>query len=285
MVSSRHLLLGPDWRWYGIGGLAAGLGVITKGVGFLPYLVFVPYLIAARNNWPVYHHSWRDRRWLIAPMLTVLAIGTWLVPMLVTTSSGGDPGLLAYRNNILFHQTVTRYADSWGHIKPPWYLFTNAASWLWMPITLLLPWLVPAWIKDLKNHDGRILLLLGYIILILTFFSLSAGKRSLYIFPAAPAVALAAGYHAQQILEKVSARRVLVSLPSVLGIVTTVAAVYAAMNPHVVKKWLVNVPTIMETSASLFVTGLVMMIIVRNHENSLRQARLRPGYDGVLAGD
>ena len=30
----RHLLLGPDWRWYGIGGLAAGFGIITKGVGF-----------------------------------------------------------------------------------------------------------------------------------------------------------------------------------------------------------------------------------------------------------
>ena len=29
----RHLLLGPAWGWYFIGGLVAGLGVITKGVG------------------------------------------------------------------------------------------------------------------------------------------------------------------------------------------------------------------------------------------------------------
>ena len=29
----RHLLLGPAWRWYFVGGFAAGLGIFTKGVG------------------------------------------------------------------------------------------------------------------------------------------------------------------------------------------------------------------------------------------------------------
>ena len=35
----RHLLLGPDWRWYAIGFAAAGVGVATKGVGFLALLM------------------------------------------------------------------------------------------------------------------------------------------------------------------------------------------------------------------------------------------------------
>ena len=39
----RHLLLGPAWRWYTIGWAAAGFGVITKGVGFLPLLVLIPF--------------------------------------------------------------------------------------------------------------------------------------------------------------------------------------------------------------------------------------------------
>jgi len=39
----RHLLLGPSWGWYLVGGAAAGLGVITKGVGFLPMLLLVPF--------------------------------------------------------------------------------------------------------------------------------------------------------------------------------------------------------------------------------------------------
>ena len=38
----RHFVLGDGWRWYLAAGFAAGLGVITKGVGFLPLLLLIP---------------------------------------------------------------------------------------------------------------------------------------------------------------------------------------------------------------------------------------------------
>src|SRR3546814_15226392 len=44
----RHLLLGPNRRAYLLGCFAAGLGVITKGVGFLP-LLLIPVFIALRR--------------------------------------------------------------------------------------------------------------------------------------------------------------------------------------------------------------------------------------------
>ena len=47
----RHLLLGPAWGWYAVGWAAAGLGVITKGVGFLPLLVLIPYGVARIAGW------------------------------------------------------------------------------------------------------------------------------------------------------------------------------------------------------------------------------------------
>ena len=53
----------------------------------------------------------------------LIAIGLWFVPMMIATSAGGD--LLAYRNEILFQQTVTRYADAWHHHEPIWYYFGN----------------------------------------------------------------------------------------------------------------------------------------------------------------
>ena len=145
---SRHLLLGPDWRWYAIAGLASGLGVITKGVGFLPFLIFIPYAFAARGNWKIQQTKWNDVRWLLAPMTFLVGIAVWLLPMLVATGGAVEGDLLDYRNNILLKQTVTRYADAWGHLKPPWYLFTNAIPWLWLPVSFLLPWLVPAWWHD-----------------------------------------------------------------------------------------------------------------------------------------
>ena len=100
--------------------------------------------------------------------------------MLGAVAGSGDPALAAYRDDILFHQTVTRYADAWGHIKPPWYLLTNAVPWLWLPVTPFLPWLVPAWWRDMKRRRLPVLVLAGWLLLVLLFFSLSAGKRSVY---------------------------------------------------------------------------------------------------------
>ncbi|MFZ2236651.1 MAG: glycosyltransferase family 39 protein, partial [Dokdonella sp.] len=41
----RHSLLGPNWRWYWVGCFAAGLGVATKGVGFLALLILIPFAL------------------------------------------------------------------------------------------------------------------------------------------------------------------------------------------------------------------------------------------------
>ena len=51
----RHLLRGPDWRGWWLGAFAAGVGTVTKGVGFLPLLVVLPWLLHARR------HPDRDR--------------------------------------------------------------------------------------------------------------------------------------------------------------------------------------------------------------------------------
>lgn len=275
---ARHLLLGPDWCWYVIGGLAAGLGIITKGVGFLPYLLFIPYVAAARSGWPVLRHTWHDFRWLLAPVATLLAVSVWLVPMLIVTSGSADPDLLAYRDDILFHQTVTRYTNAWGHFRPPWYLFTNAVPWLWLPVTLLLPWLIPAWRCDIKARNPAILLLGSWVLLVLLFFSLSMGKRSLYIFPAAPALALIAGFHARALLQRKGVQRVLVALPALIGLLLAAVGAYALLTPEALAKWLTDGPTIVKTTLALFSTGTVMMAIVV----VFRRRRVRRGFAAAM---
>ena len=47
----RHLLIGPNWGWYAIGWAAAGFGVITKGVGFLPLLILIPFAVLRSRGW------------------------------------------------------------------------------------------------------------------------------------------------------------------------------------------------------------------------------------------
>ena len=254
----RHLLLGPDWRWYGIGGLAAGFGIITKGVGFLPYLVLLPWAFAAWRNWPRRPLPARDWRWLVAPTLTLVAVSAWLLPMLGAVAGSGDPALAAYRDDILFHQTVTRYADAWGHIKPPWYLLTNAVPWLWLPVTPFLPWLVPAWWRDMKRRRVPVLVFAGWLLLVLLFFSLSAGKRSVYIFPAAPALALLSGFHAGAILRKPAAAALLRALPAASGALLVAVSVWLLWSPAKVSGWLPNAAVTIAAAKTLLCIGILV---------------------------
>lgn len=183
---ARHLLLARDRRLSLLGGVAAGVGTVTKGVGFLPLLVFLPWrlLPAARRG---------EGGSGLALALAGLGAGAlvWVGPMLWQALGGEDPALRAYAGDILLRQTGQRYVDPWHHHQPPWY-FLQVILTLWLPGALLLPWLLPAWVRRLRRRDRRHWLLLGWGLLVLLFFSLSPGKREVYILPALPAFCLAA---------------------------------------------------------------------------------------------
>src|SRR5262249_17343840 len=104
----RHLMLGPSWWWYALGGFAAGGCGIPKSAGFLPLLVLLPYpFLRARGFQPLPRFS-GGGRWLLAPLGFFAAIALWLIPMLMAVASSTDPAHIAYRDGILFQQTVHR---------------------------------------------------------------------------------------------------------------------------------------------------------------------------------
>ncbi len=188
----RHLLLGPAWGWYYLACAAAGFGIISKGVGFLPILMLLPYFYAVRRGWSgVVPMPGKTGAWLLGLPVALAAIGVWLLPLLVTVALRGDADSLAYAREILLRQTAERYANAWAHREPFWYFFVEVIPKYWLPMVLALPWLIPAWRRQLAKRDGRTLLLLGWVALVLLFFCLSSGKRKLYIYPALPALALA----------------------------------------------------------------------------------------------
>jgi 4-amino-4-deoxy-L-arabinose transferase-like glycosyltransferase len=161
-------------------------------VGFLPLLILIPYGYARWRNWPLPKLTATPLRWSSAPLAFACAIALWLVPMLIAVGSSADPALAAYRDEILFQQTVSRYASAWHHHKP-FYFFVGVILTQWLPWVALLPWLVPRWLEKLRERDARVLLLLGWAALVLLFFSASPGKRGIYILPALPALAIASG--------------------------------------------------------------------------------------------
>ena len=221
-----HFLRGPNWRAYWIGCFAAGLGVITKGVGFLALLMFVPYLFAHWRGWDVTPSSDRATtkqetvrgepveprpstnsgrtdhsvlRWLGGVLAFAAALALWLAPMLLVAKARGTPEYAAYVHDILFHQTAQRYADSWDHPQPFWY-YIPIVLFGWLPMSLGYIGAVPRWWRDLKAGEARIMLPLVWSAMLLVFFSFPSGKRDVYLMPALPMVALAMAPYLQEMM-------------------------------------------------------------------------------------
>ena len=138
---ARHLTAGPAWGWYGVASVAMGLGVMTKGVGFLPLLLLVPYVYGRWRGFqglaPI---GPADRRWLIGPGLLLGTVAAWLGPLLLRVAGSDDPTLHAYARNLLVTQTVERMVAAWQHREPFWYFLVEVIPVVWLPVVIGLPW-------------------------------------------------------------------------------------------------------------------------------------------------
>ncbi|MDR1075193.1 MAG: glycosyltransferase family 39 protein [Xanthomonadaceae bacterium] len=210
----RHLLLGPDWKMWTLGWFAAGLGVITKGVGVIALLMLVPASVAALAKWSKIGIG--DVRFWLGPLAFLGAIALWLAPMASVALATNQPEYRAYMNDILFRQTAGRYAKSWDHHQPFWYHFGVMLT-MWIPPILALPWALPAWKRRLRRRDARYLLLLGWWALIVLFFSIPNGKRDVYIMPALPIMCLALAPLLPGILRRIWPRRILRALTALIA--------------------------------------------------------------------
>lgn len=184
----RHFFTGPSWGWYFTAWAFMGLGIITKGVGFLPALMLIPIAAMKFRDRTLFTDTltWRSA---LGPLAMLAVVAAWLVPMVLYVNALGTDEALAYRNNILFKQTGERYADSWGHLQPWYYYLTSVIPSLWFPLPLLL---MALWrpLADSVRQRPVIPVLLIWIALVIVFFSLSPGKRGVYLLPALPMLAL-----------------------------------------------------------------------------------------------
>jgi len=174
-----------DRKWVPLYGfyVAMALATLTKGpVGFLlPLLVGLVYL-AVERDW----QGIRKMRLVSGLLLLVVIVLCWYLPAVLR---GGR----SYLNYTLFHQTIDRYAEGWSHVRPFYYYFLN------FPVDFL-PWMVflpAAFVSLYRKRQGEkrreFLLLMVWFVVIFLFFSLSKGKRELYLLPLYPAASLMVG--------------------------------------------------------------------------------------------
>ncbi len=219
----RQLLLDGGWRWAIAAGIAAGLGVLTKVVGFFSYLLLLPWLLAVWRGWPGVRWQRPVAMWLVSGLACAGVVALWLVPVWLQARS--DPLMAAYLHELVVTHTVGRYVDPWHHYKPAWYYLQVIAT-LWLPLAALLPWLVPRWAAALRARDATMLLPLGFVVLYILFFTLTRGKRDIYILSALPMLALAAGPLLPQLLAMRGPQRVLTALAGLIAVASLGAAAW-----------------------------------------------------------
>jgi 4-amino-4-deoxy-L-arabinose transferase-like glycosyltransferase len=162
---------------------AMALATLSKGpVGFiLPLLVCLIYLFF-QKDWK----AMKEMRLVTGLMLLLGMVLAWYLP---AVARGG----LDYLRATLLQHSVERFSTGWGgHAKPFYYYFLR------IPVDFL-PWSVFLPAAILYGFSSRLMekkpfyFFLTWYVVIFIFFSLSKGKRGLYLLPLYPGLALLVG--------------------------------------------------------------------------------------------
>lgn len=244
-------------------GLALGLGFLAKGpvalvLFALPLAVFLgPRRLLTLLVTPV--------AWLV-PSVALLVVAPWVGSLMASSQA-------SVLVESLLRQQFMRLGDAWDHREPfdyyLRYLWVDFAPWsLLLPLTLRLP--------ERSAEERRAdRFAWGWIVSVVLFFSLAESKRSAYLLPIAPAVAiLVSGLIARLVEGRVESwrRRSVQLVVALLGI----AALAAALGPG--RRALVNWPQLVEVGLVVIVgVSLCGVILVATAVLTGRRPRLLVG--------
>lgn len=161
-----------------LAGVAAGLGFLAKG----PVAWVLAALIIA-GYWAVNRKlPQRPLVFAAAAFVVAIAIGSsWYLWLAAN-------GHLDFIEASLLTQSYTRFTDAWDHRQPWWYFIPNfwaeLAPGAWF---ILLAIGLPI---DAEEEHRLARGAWVWIVLVVLFFSISDSKRTVYVLPAAPAVAI-----------------------------------------------------------------------------------------------
>ena len=168
------------------------LGVLAKGpIGFiLPFCTVVTYLIVKRDAGAL-----KSAKPWIGAAIFLAIVFSWVGLAVIY---GGKE----YTHQILFKQNVGRFASSFAHKRPFYYFFINFPL-NFMPWSPFIPG-VAAYAFSRKGREKRPLFLLPAIwfAVIFIFFSITSGKRDIYVLPLYPAAALLTAWFLHELKEQ-----------------------------------------------------------------------------------
>jgi 4-amino-4-deoxy-L-arabinose transferase-like glycosyltransferase len=204
-------IMGKSLSIYGFY-IGMALATLAKGpVGFiLPLLVILVYLLFQRD-WKAI----KRMRLLTGMALLIGIILCWYLPAVL---KGGQN----FINETLLRHTIERFAKGSSHIRPIYYYFTNFPV-DFLPWFLFFPGAIVCGLSKKKEQISKdFLFLLTWFVVIFLFFSISKGKREIYLLPLYPAASLLVGRFWDDYLSgtgRFSVREIWITLPIYLFII------------------------------------------------------------------
>jgi 4-amino-4-deoxy-L-arabinose transferase-like glycosyltransferase len=246
------------WKGWAWAGVAAGLGLLAKGpvALVLPGLAYVGYVLATRRP-----------RLLLQPamlwgaLVAALVAAPWYVGLWLQ-------GRVEFLREVMIRQNFARFVQAWDHRAPWWYYLIN----FWIDMA---PWgfFVPMAAERRRREPGAgslDRLCWVWIVVVVVFFSVAQSKRSVYILPVAPAVAILVSGVVMRRLEGVLPRWRARAFDLVVGVLAVVlVGAAAALAVHVASTYPDLAGPARAVAAVALVGGLVTLI-------ALRAARRRP---------
>jgi len=162
---------------------ATALALLTKGpVGLLPWVCFAVVLAMEGRA--------RDVRRILPVWGVALAAGpviVWITLCVALAPAG-------FFQEAVVDNVWSRFASGTAHVRPVWY-FIRQAPVEALPWSLIWPAAaIHLWRsrRAVRTNEGELAgrLLIAWVAIPFVFFSLSAGKRGLYLLPALPAVCI-----------------------------------------------------------------------------------------------
>jgi 4-amino-4-deoxy-L-arabinose transferase-like glycosyltransferase len=178
--TSLERMKGLSFYGYYIG---MGLGTLAKGpIGFILPLLGTLLFLLVQKDWK----RIKAMRLLSGILLFLAIVLAWYLPAILI---GGKE----YFEATLFHHSFDRFVKGSAHIRPIYYYFYNFPA-DFLPWFIFLPAaMIYGFSRAMMSKRKEFLFLMIWFIFIFLFFTLSKGKRGLYLLPLFPAVSLMVG--------------------------------------------------------------------------------------------
>jgi hypothetical protein len=168
--------------WFYAFYIVAGIGTLAKG----PLGLLLPGLVAA--SFALIERRWdMIRKFCFHPgvLLTFVLATGWYV---IAVTRGGE----GFFDRQILQENLSRFVGGSGHSHPVYYylpyLFSQSLPW-----SLFLPVLLWDLFKQGFRANGDVLFLKLWFLVMFVFFSISVGKRPVYLLPLYPALSLLLG--------------------------------------------------------------------------------------------